>query len=76
MFFVFFIVSLWKFVLWKYANLEGALQTAKITNREKRKRQIPRKKAAREKNPFYSMCTFWEGDSQKLEQHHLSFYML
>ena len=55
MFFVFFIVSLWKFVLLKYANLEGALQTAKITNREKRKRQIPRKKAAREKNPLYSI---------------------
>ena len=54
MFVVFFIVSLWNFVLLKYANLEGALQTAKITNREKRKRQIPRKKAAREKNPFYS----------------------
>ena len=51
MFVVFFIVSLWNFVLLKCANLKGALQTAKITNREKRKRQIPRKKAAREKKP-------------------------
>ena len=49
MFVVFFIVSLWNCDLLKYANLEGALQTAKITNREKRKRQIPY-------SPYYDRC--------------------
>ena len=52
MFVDFFIVSLWNFVLLKYANLGGALQATKITNREKRKRQIPRKKQPAKKTRF------------------------